>query len=124
VVGSSGYRNAPHTHYERWTGVPGRSKLMNPKAIFGWDAKHPAVGGRSHVYHKAGAELDAASKDAKVTKKGDNKVEIVIDNTTAHELMTPKKKGIPRVPSPVLGPSNAQQSPNMPQKGDAVGATN
>jgi murein DD-endopeptidase MepM/ murein hydrolase activator NlpD len=46
VVGSSGYRNAPHTHFEMWTGQPGKSALMNPKAIFGWDAQHPAVGGR------------------------------------------------------------------------------
>jgi hypothetical protein len=55
-IGTSGYRNAPHTHFEMWRGVPsGRgSYLMNPKALYGWDKQHQPVGGR---------EVHSQSKD-------------------------------------------------------------
>ena len=48
VVGASGERNAPHTHFEWWRGPPGAagSTLINPKKVFDWDAKKPSVGGR------------------------------------------------------------------------------
>ena len=46
-IGTSGYRNAPHTHFEMWHGAPGRgSKLMNAKAIYGWDKNNLPQGGR------------------------------------------------------------------------------
>jgi murein DD-endopeptidase MepM/ murein hydrolase activator NlpD len=118
-VGASGYRNAPHTHFEMWEGVPGRSRLMNPRAIYHWGPGHDPVGGRRV---SVGEKMDMLAKARETAAaKAKNTVDIVIDATKAHELMR-TNKGVPRIPSAVLGSSNAQQSPNMPQKGDAVGS--
>lgn len=63
VVGSSGFRNAAHTHFEIWKGKPGGSGsvLLNPKALFGWDKNRPAVGGREVI---AGGPGQAAQQQA------------------------------------------------------------
>lgn len=51
MIGSSGHRNADHTHFEMWRGQPGArgSVLLNPKALYGWDKNNPAVGGRAVI---------------------------------------------------------------------------
>ena len=53
MIGSSGHRNADHTHFEMWKGRPGAggSALINPKALYGWDKANPAVGGRKVIGH-------------------------------------------------------------------------
>lgn len=67
VVGSSGFRNAAHSHVEMWRGRPGASGsvLMNPKAIFRWDKSNPAVGGREVV---VGAPGGQQSRDQQASK--------------------------------------------------------
>jgi murein DD-endopeptidase MepM/ murein hydrolase activator NlpD len=51
VVGSSGYRNAPHSHVEFWVGEPGArgSQLGNLRAIMGWDKNNLPEGGKERV---------------------------------------------------------------------------
>jgi hypothetical protein len=73
----------------------------------------PGVGTR---FDKITAGKDAAAAKTK------NQFDITIDASKAHELMNVPRKGVPRIPSPTLGPSSAQQSPNMPQRGDQTGA--
>jgi rare lipoprotein A len=48
-IGTSGYRNAAHTHFEMWHGTPGGrdSKLMNARAIYGWNKGNLPQGGRA-----------------------------------------------------------------------------
>jgi murein DD-endopeptidase MepM/ murein hydrolase activator NlpD len=48
-VAVSGYRNAPHSHFEMWRGPPsaGGSALMNPRAIYGWNKDNLPQGGRA-----------------------------------------------------------------------------
>ncbi len=47
-IGTSGFANAAHTHFEMWRGQPGGkgSALLNPRALFGWDKNNLPQGGR------------------------------------------------------------------------------
>lgn len=56
-IGTSGFANAAHTHFEMWHGAPGRgSKLMNAKAIYGWDKNNLPQGGREVTALGAGGK--------------------------------------------------------------------
>ena len=50
-IGTSGFANAAHTHFEMWHGPPGRrgSALINPRAVYGWGNKNLPKGGQERT---------------------------------------------------------------------------